>query len=467
MDDRGYVAQALFDRLSGDGMRFRVLGDSHGYPERAPPEVELAVARAALAEMPRALARYCQELDLQLVQLAPEDSRAWRCVLAWSDEVGRPRFMSVRLCSDYCRGLRCYLRAEELLPGTPEALFSHGLVDAVERQELSPERAAWLSSLWNDDPRGAIERIARFWPSSANIRLIAQAAKHGEWTPVRAGLASLRRALRRTVPPEPGDIAARLAVLARNLAQPARAAIGFMGRESSLRSAALGEVARDLAPLRLTLFEAGAHAPRADLRVVFDPPDEVKHRGDVIAIDGGRELSGLVLAIERAILRWLECRVERRYPGALVGENPMAARILQFVSRHRIPVLSKAVSAFLNCAIDCSLGSPVLMPYPFGIVIERGVSIGSRVTVMQQATIGRKHPSDPGVPVLEDNVYVGPGAAILGAVRIGRGATVGANAVVTRDVPSHCTVVGANRILGLDRRVVEKRRKDSPIVVNT
>ena len=178
MDDRGYVAQALFDRLSGDGMQFRVLGDSHGYPERAPPEVELVVARAALAEMPRALARYCQDLDLQLVQLAPEDSRAWRCVLAWSDHYTMgPREAAVALeLLGVKRCIPCHYGTFPLLAGTPEALFSHGLVDAVERQELSPERAAWLSSLWNDDPRGAIERIARFWPSSANIRLIAQAA---------------------------------------------------------------------------------------------------------------------------------------------------------------------------------------------------------------------------------------------------------------------------------------------------
>ena len=109
MDERGYVAQALFDRLSGDGLRFRVLGDSHGYPERAPSEIQLAVAPAALAGVPRVVARFCHDLDLQLVHLAPEDSRAWRCVLAGSDEVGRPRFMSVRICSDYCRGLRRYL----------------------------------------------------------------------------------------------------------------------------------------------------------------------------------------------------------------------------------------------------------------------------------------------------------------------------------------------------------------------
>jgi serine acetyltransferase len=225
----------------------------------------------------------------------------------------------------------------------------------------------------------------------------------------------------------------------------------------------LDEVARDLAPLGLTLFEAGSHAARAHLRIVFDPPQEVKSRDDVIGVESSQSLSALVLGVERAILRWLECRVERRYPNALVGENPIAARVLQFASRHRIPF----VQFFMNCDIGCRLGSPMLMPYPFGIVIERGVMIGSRVTVMHHATIGRKHPSDPAVPILEDNVYVGPGATILGGVRVGRGATVGANAVVTRDVPSHCTVVGANRILGLDRRVVEKRRKDSPIVVNT
>ena len=438
MDDRGYVAQALFDRLNGEGVRFRLLGDSRDYPERAPLDVQIAVPHAALAAMPRTLARYCQELDLQLVQLGPADSRAWRCTLAWNDEVGRPRFLSVRVCSDYCRGWRRYLRAEELLGGSAETLFSHGLIDAVETQELEPARASWLCSLWNDDARGAIERIARFWPNSANIRLIAQAAKHGDWTPVRASLGALRRALRRAVLPDPGDVAARLAALARSIVQPPGASIVLVGRESGLRSAVRREVARDLAPLGLALFEAGTHVPRADLRVVFDGA------GGDISVDSRRGLPAAVVEVERAVLRWLECRVERRYPDALVGENPLAARILQFAVRHRIPL----VQPFMNCSIACPLGSPVLMPYPYGIVIERGARIGSRVTVMQQASL-------MGAPVIEDNVVIGPGARIIGAVRIGRGATIGANAVVTRDVPSHETIV------------VDRRRRDSPVVVNT
>jgi serine O-acetyltransferase len=440
MDDRGYVAQALFDRLSGDGVPFRILGESQGYPERAPDEIQLAVPRALLDGIPRAVGAFCHELDLQLVHLAPEDSRAWRCVLAWSDQVGRPRFMSARICSDYCRGLRCYLRAEELLSASPETLFSHGLVDAVERGELSAETAAWLCSQWSEDPRGAIERVARFWPDAANIRLIAQAAKHGEWSAVRAALGPLRRALRRAVLPEPADALARLVVVARSLAEPAQAAVVFMGRESALRSAVLADVQRDLAPLGLKLFEARAHAPRAQLRVVFDQGNP---HPEVISVDSRQGLAPATLEVERAILRWLECRVERRYPGALVGPNPVAARILQFAVRHRVP----GVQFLMNCAIRCRLGSPVLMPYPFGIVIERGVSIGSRVTIMQQASV-------VGEVVVEDNVVIGPGARIVGPLRIGRGATIGPNAVVTQDVPSHDTVV------------VEKRRKDRHTVVN-
>jgi serine O-acetyltransferase len=443
MDDRGYVAQALFDRLSGEGVAFRILGETEGYPERAPAEVQLAVARDALDGIPRALGQFCRELDLQLVQLGPEDSRAWRCVLAWTDEVGRPRFMSARICSDYCRGLRCYLRAEELLGATAETLFSHGLVDAVERGALAPDSAAWLCTQWNQDPRGAIERVARFWPDAASIRLIAQAAKHGEWAPVRAALEPLRRALRRAVLPDPGDALARLAVAARTLAEPLRAGVVFMGRESALRKAVLAEVKRDLAPLGLALFEAGEHAPRAQLRVVFDSAKDLKHHGDLVAIDSRKGLAPAALEVERAILRWLECRVERRYPRALVGENPVAARVLQFAVRHRIP----GVQFFMNCAIRCRLGSPVLMPYPFGIVMERGVSLGSRVTVMQQASLS-------GDVIVEDNVLIGPGARVIGPVRIGRGATIGPNAVVTQSVPSHDTVV------------VEKRRKDRRSVVN-
>ena len=51
-------------------------------------------------------------------------------------------------------------------------------------------------------------------------------------------------------------------------------------------------------------------------------------------------------------------------------------------------------------------------------------------------------------PQIGNRVYIGAGAKILGALTIGDDAIIGANAVVTKDVPAGATVVGANRILG-------------------
>jgi serine O-acetyltransferase len=356
MDDRGYIAQALFERLGAEGMGVRVLGDARRYPESAPAEVRIAVPREAFGAVPRLAARFSQEFDLQLVQLAREP-QAWRFALAWSDDVGRPRFLPVRALG-------------EALP--------------------------------------------------APARLAGRAA----------------------------------AVLA-----PRSATVLFVGRESSLRSSVMIHVARDLAPLGLRFFEdlPGAHR-RADFRLVFGARGPVgAGRDDVAGIAAGQNLGAMVAEAERAILRWLECRVERRFPDAVVGVNPLPARLLQT----KVPVVNRLAGALLNCHISCPIRSPILMPYPYGIVIEDGAVIGSRVTIYQQASLH-------GAPVIEDNVCIGPGARVLGEVRIGRGATIGANAVVTRDVPSHCTVVGANRILGVEAPAVAAARlAERESVVNT
>lgn len=72
-----------------------------------------------------------------------------------------------------------------------------------------------------------------------------------------------------------------------------------------------------------------------------------------------------------------------------------------------------------------------------GVVIHKATIIGRNVKISQNVTIGARHNR---VPVIEDGVFIGPGAVVLGA-RVGAGATIAANAVVIDDVAPGATVV--------------------------
>ena len=89
--------------------------------------------------------------------------------------------------------------------------------------------------------------------------------------------------------------------------------------------------------------------------------------------------------------------------------------------------------------------SPFTTPHQFyGIFISQGATIGKNCTIFQQVTIGSNTLGDSksaGAPVICDNVYIGAGAKIIGAVTIGKNARIGANCVVVNDVPENATVV--------------------------
>lgn len=93
-----------------------------------------------------------------------------------------------------------------------------------------------------------------------------------------------------------------------------------------------------------------------------------------------------------------------------------------------------------DIAPQAKLGSGLMLPHPNGVVIHEDAIIGADCMIMQQVTIGMI--GEDSVPTLGNNVYVGAGAKIIGKVKIGDGARIGANAVVTRDVPANYTAVG-------------------------
>ena len=88
---------------------------------------------------------------------------------------------------------------------------------------------------------------------------------------------------------------------------------------------------------------------------------------------------------------------------------------------------------------NAQFGPGLIILHSNGIVINSNVRAGSNLTLEHQVTIG----AEKGLsPILGDNVFIGAGAKIIGAVYVGSDVKIGANAVVTRDLPDGATAVG-------------------------
>ena len=96
------------------------------------------------------------------------------------------------------------------------------------------------------------------------------------------------------------------------------------------------------------------------------------------------------------------------------------------------------------------IGKNLFIDHGMGVVIGETTEIGNNVTLYHGVTLGGISPAENSSsqvnqkrhPTLHDNVIVGSGGQILGPISIGKGARVGANAVVTKDVPENATMVG-------------------------
>ncbi len=90
---------------------------------------------------------------------------------------------------------------------------------------------------------------------------------------------------------------------------------------------------------------------------------------------------------------------------------------------------------------DIVAGEGLVFVHAMNITIGPGVVLGDRVEIMQDVTIASSY-EGPQAPKIGNDVFIGAGATILGAVTIGDGAAIGANSLVVSDVPQGAFVIG-------------------------
>lgn len=143
-------------------------------------------------------------------------------------------------------------------------------------------------------------------------------------------------------------------------------------------------------------------------------------------------------------------------------------RIAHFFYRHRWFLLARLISNFsrfmtgIEIHPGATIGKGFFIDHGMGIVIGETAEVGDNVTLFHGVTLGgtgkdrgKRHPT------VKDNAVIGTGAKVLGPITIGAYAKVGANAVVLKDVPDHCSAVGIPaKIIPPPEEIIES--KDQP-----
>jgi len=141
------------------------------------------------------------------------------------------------------------------------------------------------------------------------------------------------------------------------------------------------------------------------------------------------------------------------YPGVKAVFFHKVANFFHLAGFHLLArVISQITRFFTGIEIHpgAKVGKNLFIDHGMGVVIGETSEIKDNVTIYHMVTLGGISPSTNSDdqrdakrhPTLEDNVVIGSGAQVLGPVRIGKNAKVGANAVVTKDVPENAVMIG-------------------------
>jgi serine O-acetyltransferase len=116
-------------------------------------------------------------------------------------------------------------------------------------------------------------------------------------------------------------------------------------------------------------------------------------------------------------------------------------------------VLFKLVQIITGIELPCEvpIGRNFVIDHHGGIIVSGYTKFGDNCRIRSGVVIGLSRKEDPCAPVIGSNVDIGAGAKLLGRITIGDNVTIGANAVVVRDVPPNCVAMGVPAVVKAKR----------------
>ena len=107
-------------------------------------------------------------------------------------------------------------------------------------------------------------------------------------------------------------------------------------------------------------------------------------------------------------------------------------------------ILRKYVFKFsISISHNVKISSGFYISHFGGIIVNPNCVIGKNLNISQGVTLGQvNRGKNKGSPIVGDNVYIASGAKVIGAITIGNNVAIGANCVVTKDIPDNAVVVG-------------------------
>jgi len=112
-------------------------------------------------------------------------------------------------------------------------------------------------------------------------------------------------------------------------------------------------------------------------------------------------------------------------------------RLLRIIPKLMFGYYKRVLVSDINYRAD--IGYALCIRHVFATTFGGSTVIGNNVTILHSVTLGEKNGS---YPIIGDNVYLGSGCCVLGGVTIGNNVIIGANAVVTKNIPENSIVVG-------------------------